>query len=184
MDINDTPLQDLLVLQPQVHGDERGFFVESWNQNRFHELGLDLNFVQDNHSRSNHGTLRGLHYQLDRPQGKLVRCTQGEVFDVAVDLRRTSPSFGKWYGLPLSATNFTMLWVPPGFAHGFYVVSDVAEFQYKCTEFYHPESEISVRWDDPDIAIEWPLDSGNSPQLSGKDSAGISLAEAEVFETL
>jgi len=183
MVINDTPLQDLLILQPQVHGDERGFFVESWNQKRFRELGLDLNFVQDNHSRSNRGTLRGLHYQLDRPQGKLVRCTQGEVFDVAVDLRRTSPSFGKWYGLTLSAANFTMLWVPPGFAHGFYVVSDVAEFQYKCTDFYHPQSEISICWDDPDIAIDWPLDSGDSPKLSAKDGAGISLAEAAVFET-
>ncbi len=182
MEISVTPLKDCLILQPAVHGDERGFFLESWNSSRFSELGLELNFVQDNHSRSAQGTLRGLHYQLDRPQGKLVRCTRGEVFDVAVDLRRDSPSFGQWLGITLSASNFTMLWLPPGFAHGFYVTSKVAEFQYKCTDIYHPQSEVSIRWDDAELAIDWPLVDGSPPSLSSKDEVGLAFADAPLFD--
>ncbi|MCB1843144.1 MAG: dTDP-4-dehydrorhamnose 3,5-epimerase [Halioglobus sp.] len=181
MNIVETPLQDLLVIEPKVFGDERGFFLESWNAARFADAGLDLHFVQDNHSRSARGILRGLHYQLEHTQGKLVRVTSGEVFDAVVDLRESSPSFGRSFGLLLTENNHRMLWIPPGFAHGFYVTSDYADFQYKCTDIYHPQSEVSLAWDDPVVGIEWPLSAGEKPLLSTKDSAGLSWAEAPKF---
>ncbi|WP_409264372.1 dTDP-4-dehydrorhamnose 3,5-epimerase [Pseudomonas sp. KCJK9000] len=167
---------------PKVFGDDRGFFYESFNANVFEEVtGLRTDFVQDNHSRSVKGVLRGLHYQLPpRAQGKLVRVVQGEVFDVAVDIRRSSPTFGKWVGAVLSAENKNQLWIPPGFAHGFVTLSETAEFLYKTTDFYSPASERCIAWDDPEIGIEWPIDF--SPSLSGKDQLGGALANAEVFE--
>lgn len=176
-----TEIPDVILIEPDVFADERGFFVESWHKRKFAAEGLDENFVQDNHSRSVKGTLRGLHYQIRQPQGKLVRVTVGEVFDVAVDIRRSSPTFGKWVGARLSAENFRMFWVPPGFAHGFYVLSDVAEFQYKCTDYYAPEHERSIIWDDPEIGIDWPLMDASEPLLSAKDQTGVSLQAAETF---
>lgn len=181
MKVMTTPLQGLLAIEPRVFGDERGFFLEAWQRERYREAGVDAEFVQDNHSRSRQGTLRGLHYQIRHHQGKLVRVSGGEVFDVAVDLRRSSPTFGRWYGTVLSASNHRQLWVPPGFAHGFYVISEVAEFQYKCTDYYAPEHERTLRWDDPAIGIEWPLLNGRQPVLSDKDQAGVDLADAEVY---
>jgi dTDP-4-dehydrorhamnose 3,5-epimerase len=180
MNIIDTPLPGVKLIEPRVFGDARGFFMESWNRRTFAGLGLDLDFVQDNHSRSARGVLRGLHYQLSDPQGKLVRVTSGSVFDVAVDIRRGSPHFGRWVGYELSADNHRMLWVPPGFAHGFVVTSDHADFMYKVTSFYNPADERAVRWDDPAIAIQWP-DTGGAPTLSAKDAAAPLLADAEVF---
>ncbi len=182
MKFETTCLRDLYLLQPRVFGDQRGFFLESWNEATFREAGFDLRFVQDNHSRSARGILRGLHYQTEHTQGKLVRVSAGEVFDVAVDLRRSSPSFGQWYGVTLSGENHRMLWVPPGFAHGFYVTSDHADFMYKCTDIYHPDSEVTLAWDDPELGIEWPLVSGEPPQLSAKDQAGLPLSEAPLFD--
>ena len=170
----------MLLIEPQVFGDSRGFFMETWHAEKFAAAGLDCNFVQDNHSKSVQGTLRGLHYQIRKPQGKLVRVISGEVFDVAVDLRKSSPFFGRWVGEILSAENKKMLWVPPGFGHGFYVLSSEAEFVYKCTELYAPEDERCIRWDDPELAIAWPL-LGQPPLLSAKDLAGVSLAEAELY---
>ena len=177
-----TNLADCLVLEPVVHGDDRGFFIESWNSRTFDELGLDLNFVQDNHSRSSQGVLRGLHFQLNTPQGKLVRVTRGSVFDVAVDLRRSSTTYGNWFGTELSESNKRMLWVPPGFAHGFLVLSDFADFQYKCTEYYSQKDDRGIRWDDPKIGIEWPLPDGFEPLLSDKDRDAPELARSETFE--
>lgn len=174
-----TDLPDVLLIEPKVFGDERGFFFESWNRRTLAELGLDLEFVQDNHSRSARNVLRGLHYQLEHAQGKLVRAIQGEVFDVAVDLRRSSPTFGRWAGFTLSAANKRMAWIPPGFAHGFCVTSDYAEFLYKTTDYWYPEHERSLRWDDPQLAIPWPL--AGDPLLAAKDQAGQSLAAAEVY---
>ncbi|MEZ5449170.1 MAG: dTDP-4-dehydrorhamnose 3,5-epimerase [Thiolinea sp.] len=181
MNIIPTSIPDVLIIEPRVFGDERGFFMESWNQQAFAKAGLELDFVQDNHSRSRQGILRGLHYQLINPQGKLVRVTQGRVFDVAVDLRRSSSTFGQWTGVELSAENHRLFWVPPGFAHGFYVMSESADFQYKCTDFYAPEHERCLRWDDPTLAIDWPLVNGEAPQLSAKDAVGASLQQAEVY---
>lgn len=181
MNIIETAIADVKILEPKVFGDERGFFLESWNANTFAELGLDLQFVQDNHSRSRQGILRGLHYQLQNPQGKLVRVTQGAVFDVAVDIRRSSPTFGQWVGVELSASNHRMLWVPAGFAHGFYVVSESADFQYKCTDFYNPAAEKSILWNDPTLNIQWPLVNSQDPQLSAKDEQGTLFVQAEVF---
>lgn len=181
MHLTQTAVPDVLLIEPRVFGDARGFFMETWNARTFAEAGLDLQFVQDNHSRSAAGTLRGLHYQIRQPQGKLVRVTVGEVFDVAVDLRRGSASFGRWVGERLSAENKRMLWVPPGFAHGFLVLSEAAEFQYKCTDFYAPEHERCIRWDDPDLAIDWPLPGGREPLVSEKDAAGVPFARAEVY---
>lgn len=181
MKVETTPLQDVLLIEPRLFGDERGFFFESWNRNQFVEAGIDADFVQDNHSRSRQGTLRGLHYQTEQTQGKLVRVIRGSVFDVAVDLRRSSPSYGRWFGVELSESNKRMLWVPPGFAHGFYVVSNEADFLYKCTDFYHPASEVSLRWDDPTLAIEWPLVDDAVPQLSAKDASGLSFDDAPKF---
>ncbi|MDG4476284.1 dTDP-4-dehydrorhamnose 3,5-epimerase [Thiovibrio frasassiensis] len=173
-------IPEVLLIEPQVFGDSRGFFMETWHAEKFAAAGLDLDFVQDNHSMSVQGTLRGLHYQIRKPQGKLVRVISGEVFDVAVDLRKSSPFFGRWVGEILSAENKKMLWVPPGFAHGFYVLSPEAEFVYKCTELYAPEHECCIRWDDPQLGIVWPL-LAQAPLLSAKDLAGLSLAEAELY---
>lgn len=176
-----TSIPDVLVLEPKVFGDTRGFFFESYNRRAFAEAtGMNPDFVQDNHSRSAGGVLRGLHYQVRQPQGKLVRVVAGEVFDVAVDLRKDSPTFGRWVGEYLSAENKRMMWVPAGFAHGFVVTSDYAEFLYKTTDYYAPEHERCIRWDDPTLAIEWPL-AGN-PQLSAKDMQGVAFGDAEVFE--
>jgi dTDP-4-dehydrorhamnose 3,5-epimerase len=178
MTFEPTPLPGVFVVVPRVFGDSRGFFLESWNAKTFRELGFDLDFVQDNHSRSVQGILRGLHYQTEHTQGKLVRVTRGRVFDVVVDLRRDSPTLGKWFGLELNDDDHRMLWIPPGFAHGFYVMSASADFQYKCTDIYHPASEVSIAWDDPDIGIEWPLVNDQRPTLSEKDAAGITFADA------
>lgn len=175
-------IPDVVIVEPRVFPEERGFFMETWQEARFAEAGLDPRFVQDNHSRSSQGVLRGLHYQVKRTQGKLVRVTAGEVFDVAVDLRRGSPHFGRWVGVSLSAENKRQVWVPPGFAHGFYVTSESAEFLYKCTDFYAPEHERSIRWDDPDLGIDWPLVGGRAPILSAKDEAGAAFREAELFD--
>jgi dTDP-4-dehydrorhamnose 3,5-epimerase len=175
-----TAIPDVLVLEPTVYGDARGFFFESFNARDFHDAtGLDVTFVQDNHSRSAKGVLRGMHYQIEHPQGKLVRVVQGEVFDVAVDLRASSPSFGRWVGQVLSADNRKQIWVPPGFAHGFLVLSDTAEFLYKTTDYWYPEHERCLLWNDPKVGIEWPI--AGEPRLAAKDGAGKSLAEAETF---
>ena len=168
-------------LQPKVFGDDRGFFLESWNRKKFAEIGIDEDFVQDNHSRSAKNVLRGLHYQIERPQGKLVWVTQGSVFDVFVDLRKNSPTFGAWDGHILSAENKERLWVPPGLAHGFLVLSDTADFQYKCTEYYNPEKERAIRWDDPEIGIVWPIPNWETPKLSAKDLDGKLFSEADLF---
>lgn len=182
MEIIGTDIKDVKVLSPKVFGDARGFFMETWRENDFKERVADVDFVQDNHSKSAQGVLRGLHYQIRHPQGKLVRVTSGEVFDVAVDIRKESPDFGKWVGVVLSEENKKMFWVPPGFAHGFYVISPVAEFVYKCTDYYAPDYEKSIIWNDPAINIQWPLVEGVTPQLSVKDEQGVSLENAEVFE--
>ena len=177
-----TAIPDVLILEPKVFGDSRGFFFESFNQKAFEAAtGVTTSFVQDNHSRSVRGVLRGLHYQVRQPQGKLVRVVRGSAFDVAVDVRKRSPTFGKWVGVELSEDNHRQLWVPPGFAHGFLVTSDSADFLYKATDYYAPEHERCVAWDDPAIGIDWPLD-GQQPSLSAKDKAGVRLANAEVFE--
>ena len=181
MEVERLAIPDVVLLRPKVFGDNRGFFLESWNRRGFARIGLDFDFVQDNHSRSARHILRGLHYQVHQPQGKLVRVVSGAVFDVAVDLRRSSPTFGKWVGAQLSETNNHMLWVPPGFAHGFLVLSESADFQYKCTDYYAPEHERSVAWNDPAIGIAWPLPPGVMPQLSAKDIAGKALRDAETF---
>lgn len=181
MKVEALSIPEVLLIAPKVFGDVRGFFMESWNRRAFAAAGLDLDFVQDNHSRSQQGVLRGLHYQIHQPQGKLVRVVSGAVFDVAVDLRRSSPHFGRWAGATLSAENQQMLWVPPGFAHGFYVLSESADFLYKTTEFYAPEAERCVIWNDPDIAIDWPLVDGKPPLLATKDAAGLLLSASETF---
>ncbi len=181
MQITDTTLEDVKVLRPKVFGDARGFFMETFRDSEFRETVADVTFVQDNHSRSGNGVLRGLHYQIRQPQGKLVRVISGEVFDVAVDIRKSSPEFGRWAGAVLSAENKDMLWVPPGFAHGFYVMSDYAEFVYKCTQYYAPEHERVILWNDPAIGIDWPLSGRGLPLLSPRDEAGVLLKNAEVF---
>jgi dTDP-4-dehydrorhamnose 3,5-epimerase len=179
MKVTPTRLADVLLIEPKVFSDARGFLYESWNEREFERAGIRARFVQDNHSRSGKGVLRGLHYQLRRPQGKLIRVIEGEIFDVAVDIRRGSPTFGKWEGALLSGESKNMLWIPVGFAHGFYVLSDVAEVLYKATDFYAPEYERCVLWNDPDIGIEWPL--SGAPVLSPKDTGGTRLRDAEVF---
>ena len=177
-----TPLSipEILLITPKVFRDERGFFFESWQQQVFADAGIRADFVQDNHSRSIKNVLRGLHYQIRQPQGKLIRVIVGEVFDVAVDLRRSSPTFGKWAGAVLSAENFQMLWIPPGFAHGFLVLSDIAEFVYKATDFYAPQYERTIRWNDPQIQIDWPLQ-GQPPLLSTQDANGTAFQNADVL---
>lgn len=182
MQIIDTDLDAVKIIEPSVFGDDRGFFLESWNRQAFEAEGLPGNFVQDNHSRSSAGVLRGLHYQVNHPQGKLVRVTRGEVFDVAVDLRKSSPQFGQWVGVLLTESNKRQLWVPEGFAHGFYVVSDTADFQYKCTDYYRPEFERSLKWNDPSVGIQWPIAEGVEPMLAAKDDAGKALAECDTFD--
>lgn len=174
-------INDVVLVEPRVFGDHRGFFMETWHEEKFSKAGINASFVQDNYSLSGKGILRGLHYQIKRPQGKLVRVVRGEVFDVAVDLREGSPTFGKWVGEVLSGENKKMLWIPPGFAHGFYVISDSAEFFYKCTDFYAPEHERSIRWDDPDIAIDWPIPPDSRPLLSEKDEKGKLFRDAEYY---
>jgi len=179
MKVTPTKIPDVLVLAPDVFSDERGFFMETWHRDRFAENGMDFELVQDNHSRSAQGTLRGLHYQIPQPQGKLVRVTVGEIFDVAVDIRKSSPTFGQWVGTRLSADDKQMLWIPLGFAHGFYVTAGPAEVQYKCTDYYAPAHERCILWNDPQLAIEWPL-SGRL-LLSDKDRQAKPLAHAECF---
>lgn len=180
MRVIETTIPEVLIVEPTVFGDERGFFFESFNARRFAELtGVHSHFVQDNHSRSVKGVLRGLHYQISQPQGKLVRVVSGEVWDVAVDLRRSSPAFGQWVGVTLSAENKRQLWIPEGFAHGFVVVSESAEFLYKTTDYWAPEHERCIAWNDPTLALPWPLE--GEPSLSAKDKLGVPLSEAELF---
>lgn len=177
MKVTPTPIADVLIIEPRVFGDQRGFFLESFNQREFNAaIGTNFNFVQDNHSRSAKNVLRGLHDQVGQPQGKLVRAVRGAVFDVAVDIRLSSPTFGQWFGLELSEDNHRQLWVPPGLAHGFLVLSDSAEFLYKTTDYYAPEKERCIAWNDPTLGIEWPLD-GAQPALSAKDATGKSFQE-------
>jgi dTDP-4-dehydrorhamnose 3,5-epimerase len=180
--VKPTSIPEVIILKPKLFEDERGFFMETYHAQHLKALGITSKFVQDNHSGSVRGVLRGLHYQIMHPQGKLVRVVSGEVFDVAVDLRKNSDTFGKWVGATLTAENKHQLWIPPGFAHGFYVLSDWADLLYKVTEYYAPEWDRALRWDDPEIGIKWPLLGGRSPRLSTKDAQGIALAEAELFD--
>ena len=181
MHVTETAIPDVLMIEPKVFGDSRGFFFESWNAREFAAAGIDASFVQDNHSRSHRGVLRGLHYQIEHAQGKLVRVIEGEVFDVAVDLRRDSPGFGRWEGHRLDDEKHHQLFVPPGFAHGFCVLSPIAEVEYKCTALYDPTSELGIAWNDPDLAISWPL--SGTPKLSTKDAAAPRLKDAPVLPT-
>jgi dTDP-4-dehydrorhamnose 3,5-epimerase len=181
MKFTKTPLADVVLIEPQVFGDDRGFFMETWQEEKFKAAGIGASFVQDNHSRSSQWTLRGLHLQVKHTQGKLVRVALGSVFDVVVDLRRSSPSFGAWWGVELSVENHRMLWVPPGLAHGILVTSESADFLYKCTDFYSPEHERTLAWDDAKLSIRWPLPAGVVPKLSPKDAHGASLADIEKF---
>lgn len=178
----ETDLPGVIRIVPTVHGDERGYFMETWQADRFRDAGIEANFLQDNISHSSIGTLRGLHYQIQQPQGKLVSVVFGEVFDVAVDLRRSSSSYGQWVGEILSAENKHQLWIPPGFAHGFLVLSETATFNYKCTDYYAPKFERSIRWDDPEIAVDWPLAEGRLPLLSDKDVTAPCLRDAETYK--
>jgi dTDP-4-dehydrorhamnose 3,5-epimerase len=180
MKVQPTQIAGVLIVEPDVFGDDRGFFMESYNEREMRKIGIDAHFVQDNHSRSQRNVLRGLHYQVRQPQGKLVRVVSGTVFDVAVDIRRNSPSFGRWVGVELSAENKRMFWMPPGMAHGFIVLSDSADFLYKATDYYAPEFERTILWNDTDLGIEWPL--AGEPILSSKDAAGSSFREAEAIE--
>lgn len=179
MEVVKTPIEGVLLIKPQVFGDERGYFVETWQKERYEAAGINLSFVQDNHSKSTKGILRGLHFQKQHPQGKLVMVSLGEVFDVAVDIRKGSPTFGKWFGAILNQENQNQLWIPPGMAHGFVVLSDVAHFHYKCTDFYHPGDEGSIRWNDPTIAIDWPYK--EEPVLSAKDQIAPFFKDALEF---
>jgi dTDP-4-dehydrorhamnose 3,5-epimerase len=178
MKIIETSISDVKIIEPAVFGDERGFFMETFRDDWFRKHCADVTLVQDNHSKSTQGILRGLHYQLSQTQGKLVRVTRGEVYDVVVDMRKSSSTFGQWVGLLLSEQNKLQLWVPAGFAHGFYVTSESAEFVYKCTDYYHPESEVSIKYDDPQLAIDWPLVNGELPNLSTKDINGLAFKDA------
>lgn len=177
-----TPLSDAVLFEPRVFGDHRGFFMETYKAQDFHEAGIPYPFVQDNHSGSGRGVLRGLHYQIHQPQGKLVRAVVGEIYDVILDIRRSSPSFGKWYGAYLSAQNRLLLWVPPGFAHGFFVVSEWAELVYKATDYYAPEWDRAILWNDPALGIDWPIPPGEFPIISQKDQEGRLFHDAEVFD--
>ena len=181
MQIVTTSLPEVLIVEPKMYGDPRGFFLESWEEKKFAAAGITAKFVQDNHSRSSRHTLRGLHYQKPNTQGKLVRVVNGSVFDVAVDIRRSSPTFGRWVGVTLTAENHEMLWVPAGFAHGFLVLSESADFLYRCTDFYAPAHERAIRWDDPELGVRWPLPQGTAPLLSGKDAVAGSFREADLF---
>jgi dTDP-4-dehydrorhamnose 3,5-epimerase len=181
MKFQNTPIKDAVLIEPQVFGDARGFFLETWQAEKFAAAGIAANFVQDNHSRSSRWTLRGLHFQVEQVQGKLVRVTTGSVFDVIVDLRRSSPSFGAWWGVELSGENHRMLWVPPGLAHGILVTSETADFLYKCTDLYSPAHERTLAWNDPNLDIQWPLPPGTNPKLSAKDAQGASFENIEKF---
>lgn len=175
-------IPDVKLIDPVVHGDDRGFFLETWSSESFASEGLDISFVQDNWSRSTKGVLRGLHYQIRHPQGKLVRCVSGSVFDVAVDLRRSSPSFGAWIGEVLSEENKRSMWIPPGFAHGFLTLSETADFQYKCSDIYFPSAERTLAWNDPSVGVDWPLPGSEKPIMSGKDEANaVPLDDADCF---
>ena len=183
MNVISTSISEVLVIEPKVFGDSRGFFFESFNHKNFSQAtGLDVEFVQDNHSRSVKGVSRGPHYQIRQPQGKLVRVVRGQVFDVAVDIRRSSPTFGQWVGAELTEDNYRQLWVPSGFAHGFYVLSDTADFLYKTTDYYFPDLERSLLWNDPAIAVSWPIQADVSPIISAKDKIAPKLADAELFD--
>jgi len=179
VNVTPTALPEVLVISPRVFGDDRGFFFESWNARTFAAAGVDATFVQDNHSRSSRGVLRGLHYQIEHAQGKLVRAVTGEVFDVVVDLRKSSPNFGRWVGVTLSADNNKMLWIPGGFAHGFLTMSETADFLYKTTDYWYPQHERTLLWNDPALGIEWPLDV--APKVAPKDATGTALAKADVY---
>ncbi|MEW6712333.1 MAG: dTDP-4-dehydrorhamnose 3,5-epimerase [Candidatus Riflebacteria bacterium] len=181
MIVEQTEIPDVLLLKPKVFEDDRGFFMETWNKRTFAELGINHDFVQDNHSRSVKNTLRGIHYQIENPQGKLVRVTQGEVFDVAVDLRKSSPTFGKWFSQILSAKNKKMLWVPPGFGHAFLVLSETSEFQYKCTDFYNSDAERCIIWNDMQLKIDWPISEEKELIISSKDIGGKAFSDADYF---
>lgn len=181
MNFVQTPLPGIIIIEPDIFRDDRGFFLETWHRQKFTDGGIDTKFVQDNHSRSAKNTLRGLHYQVQHAQGKLIRVVEGLIFDVVVDLRKTSSTFGKWYGHTLSSEYMNMLWCPPGFAHGFLVISDNADVCYKCTDYYAPNYERTLHWDDKDVGIEWPLDEGEEPILSDKDKVGKLLSEADIF---
>jgi len=181
MEFEPTRLPEVILIKPRVFGDARGFFLETCHEGKFAAAGIDVRFVQDNHSHSTRHTLRGLHFQIKQPQGKLVRVTRGEVFDVAVDLRRSSPRFGQWVGVVLSDTNHHMLWVPPGFAHGYLTLSAEVDFLYKCTDFYAPQHERAVRWDDRHLGVQWPLPAGDEPLLSGKDAVAPHFRDAESY---
>ncbi len=181
MQFEATAIPDVVLVRPKVFGDPRGFFLESWEERKFAAAGLGMKFVQDNHSRSARHTLRGLHYQIEQAQGKLVRVVRGAVFDVAVDIRRGSPTFGRWVGVTLSEDNHQMLWVPPGFAHGFLVLSEFADFIYRVTDFWAPQHERAIAWNDPDLAIAWPLPPGTQPLLSAKDTTAASFRQAETY---
>jgi dTDP-4-dehydrorhamnose 3,5-epimerase len=181
MEFEPTAIPDVILIRPQVCGDARGFFLEAWEERKFAAAGIGARFVQDNHSRSGRHILRGLHYQIQQSQGKLVRVVSGAVYDVAVDIRRSSRTFGRWVGVTLSAENHHMLWVPAGFAHGFVVLSEAADFLYRCTDFYAPQHQRAIAWDDPDLAVEWPLPPGAAPVLSPRDAAARGLREAELF---
>ena len=181
MKFHSTPIYDVTLIEPQVFGDERGFFMETWQAAKFEAAGIDVDFVQVNQSRSTQWTLRGMHLQVEHTQGKLVRVTSGSVFDAVVDLRRDSPTFGRWWGAELSAQNRRMLWIPPGLAHGMLVLSETADFLYKCTDIYSPSHERSLAWNDPAVGIEWPLPTGVVPKLSAKDQAGKTFAAIEKF---
>ena len=184
MQIESTSLAGVSLIRPAVHGDARGFFLETWHADRYAEAGIDLPFVQDNHSRSAQGILRGLHLQTEKPQGKLVRVTSGAVFDVVVDCRADSPTCGQWHGVILTAESQEQLWIPPGCAHGFLVMTPSADFLYKCTDYYHPQSELSLAWDDPTVGVEWPLDPGNAPRLSDKDRNGLQWSALPLYSGL
>lgn len=181
MKMHTLDIPDVKIIEPDVYGDERGYFLETWSRKDYFESGIEEEFVQDNFSRSTRGVVRGLHYQIEMAQGKLVRCLLGEIFDVAVDLRSSSKTFGKWVGRILSEENKFAMWIPPGFAHGFLVLSDIAHFQYKCTNAYAPEHDRTIRWDDADINIAWPFEEGQVPIASEKDASGSSLRDAEVY---
>ena len=181
MEFTATQIAEVVVIDPLVHEDDRGFLMETWQDSRFRDAGIEATFVQDVHSRSAKGTVRGLHYQIEQVQGKLIRVIRGEAFDVAVDIRNSSPTFGQWIGEILSEGNRKLIWVPPGFAHGFMVLSEYAEFEYRLTDYHAPEHARTIRWDDPDIGIVWPATSGVAPLLSAADNAGLALRDAEVY---
>ena len=181
MEFIPTRLPEVVLIKPKVFGDERGFFLESWQQKKFADAGIHADFVQDNHSHSSQWILRGMHYQIQNTQGKLVRVSRGAVYDVAIDVRRSSPRFGEWVGVELSDTNHHMMWIPPGFAHGFLTLTEKVDFMYKCTELYSPQYERCSRWDDPDVGIQWPLPVGVSPQLAARDAQAPGIRNAEVF---